>query len=1191
MATALGLGSQAAHASAGQAFTLSSSTTVSFPSTAIGQTSSSQTVTLTANRAVTVASVVISSTMNSKQEFVLGTTSGCTTVVSGGTCSIPVTFKPFYSGTRTATLTVTDSTGTLYTVGLTGAASGPQGLMSPGYNTYSGPVGSGYSGDGGPLSAAKFYTLMGTTSDAAGNLYIADYGMQNIRVVYNSGSALACLIQIEEPTLFGLSAGATSCAGATSAPVAGNIYTIAGDTTAVSGTATTTSHTGGNLNNVLATTAGTLYGPEGVAVDAAGNILVSNYTNYSTSVVFAGGDSMACLIEMANPTIFGLTTGATTCAGATSAPQVGYIYKLIGTPGTAGITGDGGPLGSGTVLTGYGTAITVSPAGDIFFVSYSTLATRGTRIRVVYNGGAAAAKLIAAENPGTTPVIGYVYLVGGYAQVASAGDGGLATASTAGILNSRGLALTADGDVVFTEYTSATSAKIRVIYNGGAAMGKLITTENSAWASPTVGYLYTLAGNATPATSATVAGALAYTNALSDPIGVTTDPAGDIYYVDYGNFQLYKIDTASGKIVPYVGTGVKGTGNGNALTVAKYYLPWASNFGTDGTVYVTDYGVYHINVDTAAAAPITFTTTAAIGNVSETEVVYHNNVGNSPLTISGITASTNFAVVASGSTLYSDCTSTTVLQPGQTCAIGVALSPTVSNQTLTGTLTVTDNSSVGTYTVALTGTAAVATTTTLTSSANPSQGGTSITLSAAVAVASGQTVPTGTAALAGTVKFTDGTTTLATGVAIDATTGIATYTTAALANGSHSLKATFTPATADYSTSSGSLTQVVNSLTTTTTVTSSANPSAGGSAVTFTATVAVVAGQTAPTGAPGLAGTVTFTDSVSGAALASNVAIDATTGQATATTSALTNATHTITAVFTPATAYYATSTGTLSQVVSGITTSTTVTSTDPSPGPNTQVTLTATVAVTGTVPSGTTALSGTVTFVDVSLVSGSTTSTTTTLGTSTISSAGVATLPFKSSLVATHTITATFTPSTLYYASSAGTIVETVSGPTFTVANSNPGVAIPTGGSTTTTFAVSGIGGYSGTVSASCSGAPAYITCSFAPASTTFSGTSATSNVVMTIRTNGQTSSLVSRTGGLELASLLGFGVLLVAPRRRRLGAMLMLALGLALTATMTGCGNGTNSAARGTFNLTVNFTDGSLTVTSPVTVSITGN
>ena len=142
------------------------------------------------------------------------------------------------------------------------------------------------------------------------------------------------------------------------------------------------------------------------------------------------------------------------------------------------------------------------------------------------------------------------------------------------------------------------------------------------------------------------------------------------------------------------------------------------------------------------------------------------------------------------------------------------------------------------------------TTITVTSDANPSILGQSVTFTAAVA--SGAGTPTGT------VTFYDSTTIIGTGTLDD--TGQARFTASSLSGGSHTITASyggdgnFNPST------SSTLTQTVNMADTTITVTSDANPSILGQSVTFTAAVASGAGT--PTG------TVTFSiDSVAQSAV------------------------------------------------------------------------------------------------------------------------------------------------------------------------------------------------------------------------------------------------------------------------------------------------------------------------------------
>ncbi len=171
-----------------------------------------------------------------------------------------------------------------------------------------------------------------------------------------------------------------------------------------------------------------------------------------------------------------------------------------------------------------------------------------------------------------------------------------------------------------------------------------------------------------------------------------------------------------------------------------------------------------------------------------------------------------------------------------------------------------------------------ATTISLFSSRNPSSFNQSMTFLAIVRPASGFGFPTGT------VTFRDGRTVLATRSLF---LGLATYTTSSLALGSHSITATYNP-TGTWLTSSRSLTQVVNSRSTSTSLSSSRNPSNFGQWVTFTATV------TSSFGTP--TGTVTFQD---GATELATVPLNAS-GRATFATSSLSRGNHTISATYTP---------------------------------------------------------------------------------------------------------------------------------------------------------------------------------------------------------------------------------------------------------------------------------------------------
>jgi hypothetical protein len=250
--------------------------------------------------------------------------------------------------------------------------------------------------------------------------------------------------------------------------------------------------------------------------------------------------------------------------------------------------------------------------------------------------------------------------------------------------------------------------------------------------------------------------------------------------------------------------------------------------------------------------------------------------------------------------------------------------------------------STGTATVTIGAPPVANTTTSVTSSANPSAFGESVTFTATVSATSG--TPTGT------VLFKDGGTTLGTGALAG---GQATFATSNLSVATHPITAEYqgAPGSFNPSTSSPALSQVVNKAPTTTTLASSLNPSTFGQSVTFTAAVAVASpGVGIPTG------TVEFKEG--GTVIGTGtLATDGGAQKATFATSTLTVGTHNITASYVTSTSFAAsTSTPALAQIVNPVATTLTV---DPATG-----TYGETVDLKAKLTNGSTALSGkTITF------------------------------------------------------------------------------------------------------------------------------------------------------------------------------------------------------------------------------------
>ena len=167
----------------------------------------------------------------------------------------------------------------------------------------------GFSGDGGPATAAELFTPEAVAVDRAGNLVIGDAGNNRVRVVAERTG-----------TFYG------------QAMTAGDIYTVAGDGDQRS------SGDGGP-----ATAAGLT--PGAIAIDGAGNLVIADsYPNTDTS------NNRIRVVAARTGTFYG------------QAMTAGDIYTVAGT-GDPGYSGDGGPATAAQLDSPDGVA--VDQAGNL----------------------------------------------------------------------------------------------------------------------------------------------------------------------------------------------------------------------------------------------------------------------------------------------------------------------------------------------------------------------------------------------------------------------------------------------------------------------------------------------------------------------------------------------------------------------------------------------------------------------------------------------------------------------------------------------------------------------------------------------------------------------------------------------------------------------------------------------------------
>jgi len=402
-----------------------------FPVTQVGQ-SATQNVTLTVNADVFLYYML---TDPANPEYaaanfgsIVGTTpTGATltpwyTLVPAGTVfTVPVTFSPALPGQASSPTPIARS-GMLQVVyvdpvlglvtaslPLQGTGAGPKGVLSPGLisdlvGSDATPTAAGYGGDGGPAPKALFSLPGAIAMDVLGNLYIADTGNSVVRVVFKAGAQLAQLIALENP-------GTTAKAG--------NIYTVAGETPAL--IPAYAPKAGAGVDGVLATQS-PLNSPGGIALDAAGNLYISDTGNQAVRVVAAA---------------------------------TGLINTVAGTLNNGGVaTAPGccfsGDAGSATAAQLYNPAgLAVDGYGNLYIADSGNHA-----IRAVYAAGAPLASLIATEAGGMAAAAGSIYTIAGGPSNAppapgAIGDGTLAT--TASLNTPLGVTVDSAGNIYISD--------------------------------------------------------------------------------------------------------------------------------------------------------------------------------------------------------------------------------------------------------------------------------------------------------------------------------------------------------------------------------------------------------------------------------------------------------------------------------------------------------------------------------------------------------------------------------------------------------------------------------------------------------------------------------------------------------------------------------------------------------------------
>jgi hypothetical protein len=387
--------------------------------------------------------------------------------------------------------------------------------------------GTGGLGDGGPAARSELSGPADIALDPQGNLVIADAGHVRVRAV-----------AAKTGTFYGRPM------------TAGDIYTIAGKGGA------------GFSGDGGQATAARLHRPTGAAVDAAGNVLISDSFNERIRVLAAK-----------TGTFYG------------QAMTAGDIYTIAGN-GTQGFSGDGGPATAAELNTPLRT--TVDAAGNVVI---SDSFNQRLRVLAVKSG----------TFYGQAMTAGDIYTIAGDGTAGFTGDGGPAT--QAGLYKPLHVTVDPAGNLVFCDERDN---RIRVIpVTSGTFYGQAMTA----------GHIYTIAGTGKRGTTGD--GGLATQAEVGEPAGLTLDAAGNLLIATRNSGRTRVVAATTGTfygqamtarhIYNIAGGGTGGLGDGGPATSGTLLQPGAVLVDTAGNVLICDTGDKRIRkvAEPPAALPVT----------------------------------------------------------------------------------------------------------------------------------------------------------------------------------------------------------------------------------------------------------------------------------------------------------------------------------------------------------------------------------------------------------------------------------------------------------------------------------------------------------------------------------------------------------------------------------------------------------
>ncbi len=454
-----------------------------------------------------------------------------------------------------------------------------------------------YAGDGGAAASARLNAPVGIAIDSAGNIYVADDFNNCIRKVnaatgiistiagspaggYSGDGGSAKQAQLQQPQGVAVDASGNVYIADTGNNRIREIIAATGMIATIAGDGTA-----GYSGDGWYATSAELNSPSAVAVDASGSVYISDANN---SVIRKVSVSTAYISTFAGNGNFGFAgdgsaaiTAELNYPAAVALDSSGNLYIVdLGNGRIREVNALTGVINTvaGTTSTGYN--------GDNILATNAELNTpegvwvdSSKNIYIADAGNNRIRKVTASS--------GLISTIAGTGSQNFSGDGGQAT--------NAGLNFPAD---VLTD----ASNNVYIADSNDNRIRKVTASVINTYAGST-----SYAGNGAAATSALIA----------YPAGVRVDASGNLYIVDTGNQVIRKVLASTGVISTVAGNGTAGySGDGGAATSAQMYSPEDVAIDSSGNLYIADTLNSCIRKVTVTATPASITTIAGKCGIS-----------------------------------------------------------------------------------------------------------------------------------------------------------------------------------------------------------------------------------------------------------------------------------------------------------------------------------------------------------------------------------------------------------------------------------------------------------------------------------------------------------------------------------------------------------------------------------------------